>query len=89
MIPGNRRSRIALSVPYSELSPEDRRHVWGNLLGAAKLDPTWADELAMHKLNGREIKHRIRIAQALALDDKRETTLRDMVRAIRIAEGGE
>ncbi len=60
-------SRITLCIHYSELSYDSRIQVWTNLLKSAKLEDNFdVEQLAEHKLNGRQIKGIIKSARALA-----------------------
>lgn len=76
-------SRISVAIKYPDLTEDDRRHVWENLIRASKLElkrpanvpPIDVDRLAAHEVNGRQIKTAIRLAQALArAEDKYVTT---------------
>jgi hypothetical protein len=62
------KSRISISIHYDELSELSRYQVWKNLLSASKieLDDVNVSELSQIKLNGRQIKNCIRMAQCLA-----------------------
>lgn len=60
-------SRITLCLHFKELPRNDRKKIWVNLLGAAKVKGVQVtDELTNHKLNGRQIKHIIKVAGAMA-----------------------
>ncbi|KAL8682482.1 MAG: hypothetical protein Q9186_001429 [Xanthomendoza sp. 1 TL-2023] len=62
-------SRIHISLEYNELSTSSRRHVWLNFLSGSKthgFSKTDIDMLAEYRMNGREIKNVIKIAQLLA-----------------------
>lgn len=65
-------SRIHLSLRFKELSFSSRKHVWSNLLaasaksGKASFNDADLDELAEHRMNGREIKNVLKLAQLLA-----------------------
>lgn len=59
-------SRVTIALKYKPLSRRSRLEVWNVLLRAAgttDIDPT---PLAAYRLNGRQIKNSIRLAQALA-----------------------
>ena len=69
------RSRIHIALHYEDLKPRSRRQIWSNFL--ARLDGTEEgenlddirdrlDELANHKLNGREIRNALSTARQLA-----------------------
>ncbi|KAF2178654.1 P-loop containing nucleoside triphosphate hydrolase protein [Zopfia rhizophila CBS 207.26] len=69
------RSRIHIALHYEDLKPRSRRQIWSNFL--ARLEGTEEgenvddirdrlDELANHKLNGREIRNALSTARQLA-----------------------
>ena len=69
------RSRIHIALHYEDLKPRSRRQTWSNFL--ARLEGTEEgenvddikdrlDELANHKLNGREIRNALSTARQLA-----------------------
>lgn len=69
------RSRIHIALRYEDLKPRSRRQIWSNFL--ARLEGTEEgenvddiryrlDELANHKLNGREIRNALSTARQLA-----------------------
>lgn len=62
-------SRISVILEYPDFTPEIRKQVWNNILYAAGVNTTSLDidRLAMHDINGRQIKNVIRIAQALSV----------------------
>ena len=69
------RSRIQIALHYEDLKPRSRRQIWSNFLtrleatdeGANVEDiKTRLDELAVHKLNGREIRNAVSTARQLA-----------------------
>ena len=64
------KSRISISIKYKDLDQESRAQVWTNLLKASGVDLTNKDihELAIHELNGRQIKNAIRMGQCIAKD---------------------
>lgn len=63
-------SRIHVSLEYPDLDATARRTIWKNFLGAATLETEVTDEdlddLSELKLNGRQIKNILKIAQLLA-----------------------
>lgn len=66
-------SRIHISLAYEGLSMSSRRHVWSNLLNATSsgskkhaFSDKDLDELAVHSMNGREIKNVLKTAKLLA-----------------------
>jgi SpoVK/Ycf46/Vps4 family AAA+-type ATPase len=69
------RSRIHIALHYEDLKPRSRRQIWSNFL--VRLEDTEEgenvghirdrlDELANHKLNGREIRNALSTARQLA-----------------------
>lgn len=70
------KTRITLALRYDQLDSKARKQVWMNLLyksGFGTLVENKVidvDKLAAYKLNGREIKNAIRLAMALAEEDK-------------------
>ena len=65
-------SRVDLFLPYSDLTPQARRQVWGNFIshvGREKFDVSDEDlgKLSEISLNGREIKNLIKSAQLLSM----------------------
>jgi len=72
-------SRISVALHYKK---EGKAHrIWQNLLGAAGLDPEWADELYNYDVNGRQIKNSIRMAMTLAKSKSRKVQVGDLRRA--------
>jgi hypothetical protein len=72
------KSRIHLSFTYPPLSAKSRSGLWETFIvkGAAEQRPRWLDakflkEISEEEVNGREIKNIVRVAHALAVDDKR------------------
>lgn len=63
-------SRIHVSLEYPDLSTESRRSIWKNFLAGTatktELSDQDMDELAELKLNGRQIKNVLKVAQLLA-----------------------
>lgn len=75
-------SRITLCLHFKELPRNDRKKIWVNLLSAAKVKGIQVtDELVNHKLNGRQIKHIIKVAGAMARYHGGEITM-DYFRSI-------
>ena len=70
------KTRITLALRYESLGFDAREQVWINLLRASGFGSliesgnVQVDKLAAHELNGREIKNAIRLAMALAEEDK-------------------
>jgi hypothetical protein len=73
-------SRISVALHYRK---EGKAHqVWTNLLGAAGLDPEWADDMFEYDVNGRQIKNSIRMAMTLARSKDRAVEIGDLRRAV-------
>ncbi|KAI9665897.1 MAG: hypothetical protein M1821_003832 [Bathelium mastoideum] len=88
------RSRIHIALHYEDLKPRARRQVWSNLL--ARLERTEEgenmdeirdrlDELANHKLNGREIRNALSNARQLASHESKSMGLEHLELAIKTA----
>jgi len=79
-------SRISIALHYQPLDQAAREKIWRNLLGAAKiqgeLEP---QELAKYDLNGRQIKNIIRLAQTIALEEKKPVSREDIAKCVEIA----
>ena len=72
-------SRISVALHYKK---DGKAHkIWQNLLGAAGLNPEWADELSGYDVNGRQIKNSIRMAMTLAKSKSRKVLVGDLKRA--------
>lgn len=78
-------SRISVALRFDEADMAKRQKIWENLLDHTHLPVAWAEPLAAHKINGRQIKNAIRLAQTLALGQEREVTMADLTRAIGLA----
>ncbi len=66
-------SRINISIDYSPLTKESRRHVWANFLKRGEeheLTEANLEELAEMDLNGRQIKNLLKVSQLLACRKK-------------------
>jgi len=68
------KSRIDLTLPYSNLDELARRKVWASFIkklhpGIASISDSDLDELAKAPLNGREIKNSIKTALVLSNTD--------------------
>jgi len=71
-------SRITVALRYDFLDQETRLSIWKMILksmGINNVDPT---ELSHCALNGRQIKNCATLAQSLASNEKRDTTLDDL-----------
>jgi hypothetical protein len=88
------RSRINIALHYEDLKPRSRRKIWSNFLARLKdtedgenLDEIEdrLDELATHKLNGREIRNALSTARQLASYDGRSMGWEHLELAIKTA----
>lgn len=87
------RSRIHLALSYPPLSPPARRRLWEHWLvdTASGRRPAWLEgdviqQLAGANVNGREIKNIMRVAHALARNDKRAIESTDVFQALEAHE---
>ncbi len=67
-------SRISVSLHYEPHGKDGMRKIWTNLLKVAGITHLNIDDLLEFKINGRQIKTSIRLAQALAADKKEMLT---------------
>lgn len=81
-------SRLSIALDYPAHGADNRQRIWHNLMLAAGLDPKKFDlaKLAAEDVNGRQIKHAIRIGMSLAANEKRDTTMTDFMKTIRLAQ---
>jgi hypothetical protein len=73
-------SRISVALHYRKEGKAQQ--IWHNLLKAAGLDSSWAEELSGYDVNGRQIKNSIRMAMTFALSKSRKVQVSDLVRAV-------
>lgn len=59
-------SRISVALKFGEADVQKRQMIWDNLLSAAGVTGLDTKRLAVHHLNGRQIKNVIRLSQTLA-----------------------
>lgn len=74
-------SRVSVGLHYAALKESDRESIWRNLLASTQaFDMSLVDckELSRLEINGRQIKHCIRLALALAQSDSRPATGEDL-----------
>jgi hypothetical protein len=83
------KSRIHLSLTYPPLSAKARRELWETFIlkGTKPQRPRWLDAkflktISEEEVNGREIKNIVRVAHALAVDDKRSMKSRDILQGL-------
>lgn len=81
-------SRISLALHYPEHGPNERATIWRNLFDAAGIDVALIDvgELAKAPLNGRQIKHVVRIASAIAQAEGRRVEQRDLEQILALSD---
>lgn len=88
------RSRIHIALHYEDLKPRSRRQIWSNFL--TRLEDTdegenvddirdRLDELANHKLNGREIRNALSTARQLASHEGKKMSWEHLELAIKTA----
>ncbi|PMD51263.1 P-loop containing nucleoside triphosphate hydrolase protein [Hyaloscypha bicolor E] len=79
------KSRIHLSINYPDLDEISRRQIWSNLLKVSTLPHELSeqdlDKLAQERVNGRQIKNRMKMAQLLAAG-KREPLKRTIINTV-------
>ena len=73
-------SRISMAIEYEPMNDENREQVWKNLLKIAGVDLNDFDvkKLAAHKINGRNMKTSLRLAQTNAFGHNRKMTQDDI-----------
>jgi hypothetical protein len=79
-------SRLSIALDYPDHTPENRARIWTNLMVAAGLKPKKFDikALAAEDVNGRQIKHAIRIGLSLAANEGRKVQMEDFMKTIRL-----
>lgn len=81
-------SRVTVALKYDHLTESARSQIWKTLVTKVKScekDPNIAyDDLAKHQLNGRQIKNAIRLAVALAMDEKKPLSTATLLQTIAI-----
>jgi hypothetical protein len=80
-------SRVSLALHYPEHGPLERHTIWANLLDAAGISRSQLDLelLTRASLNGRQIKHVVKIASSLARAANREVRQEDLQQIIAIS----
>jgi hypothetical protein len=83
------KSRIHLSLYYSELSTDARSSIWkANIArGCGSVSPEWLNKNLLHRLaaydiNGRQIKNTIRMACSIAANEQRELQAKDILKGL-------
>lgn len=81
-------SRLSIALHYPEHTVANRMQIWSNLLNAAGIDPKKfsVKKLAQHDVNGRQIKHAIRIGLSLAANESREVVVEDFLKTLVLAK---
>jgi hypothetical protein len=81
-------SRLSIALHYPEHDSKNRKAIWSNLMMAAGIDPEKfdVDALAEHDVNGRQIKHSIRIGLSLAANEKRKVVYEDFLKTLVLAQ---
>jgi len=79
-------SRISVSLEYEALGTSSRQKIWFMLLKAANIEMNDVEinQLAVHELNGRQIKNVIRLGQSLAKSKNVAVSLEHFENTIRI-----
>jgi len=84
------KSRIHLSLTYLALPVEARAKIWETFILKATLQrrPRWLNanllkEISSEEINGREIKNSVRVSHALALNDKRRMSQKDILQGLK------
>ncbi|EPE28706.1 P-loop containing nucleoside triphosphate hydrolase [Glarea lozoyensis ATCC 20868] len=84
------KSRIHLSLTYPALSSESRSELWETFILKGTEEnsrPKWLtarflDKISKEEVNGREIKNIVRVAHALAFNDKRSMKATDILQGL-------
>lgn len=79
-------SRISVALKYDNLTVDDRRQIWQNLLMAANMPTSIdVDKLCVYTMNGRMIKNAIRLAHGLANSQKVEVSTAHLEHVIKLS----
>ncbi|THY43712.1 P-loop containing nucleoside triphosphate hydrolase protein [Aureobasidium pullulans] len=80
------KSRIQVPLKYGNLDQSSRKQIWHNFLSKAEgvHDDATLDRLAVHELNGRQIKGIVRTAGSLARYDEKKLDLETLEQVIEI-----
>lgn len=83
------KSRIHLCLTYPPLSAKARSGLWKTFIlkATAPEHPRWLDakflkRVSAEEINGREIKNIVRVAHALAVNDKRALSAKDIFQGL-------
>ena len=79
------KSRIHFPIAYPKLSAAARCELWQNLIVRAtgRRRPRWLnyaflDQVSRNEINGRQIKNAVRVAAAVAANEKRQLAAQDI-----------
>ncbi|KAI4725678.1 P-loop containing nucleoside triphosphate hydrolase protein [Aureobasidium sp. EXF-10728] len=81
------KSRIHVPLKYTGLDASSRKQIWKNFLGKAEgdaVDEAGLEKLALHDLNGRQIKGIVRTATSLARYDHKKLDLETLEQVVEI-----
>jgi hypothetical protein len=81
-------SRVSVGLNYEALGESDRAMIWRNLLESTEsfdLNTIDTRELGQLDINGRQIKHCIRLGLALAQSENRQATSKDLFDMAKLA----
>ncbi|SGY15367.1 BQ5605_C013g07348 [Microbotryum silenes-dioicae] len=83
-------SRFAVVLHFKTLDSASRRILWERFLVKAEADPEEfnLDRLSSFEMNGRDIKHAVRMAQAVALVEKERLCTSHLEEVIAVAKSG-
>ncbi|GAA6037982.1 hypothetical protein JCM8097_009524 [Rhodosporidiobolus ruineniae] len=85
-------SRFAVVLRFDELDAASRRTLWERFLlkatSSANLSAFDLDRLASHRLNGRDIKHAVQTAQAVALVEQEQLGMAHLQEVLLVAKSG-
>ena len=84
------KSRIHLSLTYLTLPIKARAKIWETFIlkATSQRRPRWLDakflqEISSEEINGREIKNIVRVSHALALNNKRRMSQKDILQGLK------
>ncbi|KAI1096478.1 P-loop containing nucleoside triphosphate hydrolase protein [Rostrohypoxylon terebratum] len=82
------KSRIDVPIRYTDLSFASRLQIWrtlcGRVPGGVDVDEKGLESLAVHDMNGRQIKNIIKAAESLATFDGKKVDLEQIEQVVRI-----
>lgn len=80
-------SRVSLGLHYADLTPDIRKNIWDSLLETMTTKDVDTEHLSSYDLNGRQIKHIIRLGATLANDKNRPVYHDDLRNLIDMSQG--